>query len=716
MQGKIIDRNVLPNRFTFYESDINTTMLIFEVAKINDGVDLTDKTAYLNIERDDSSTDKLILEKTLTDNGLYFSLMINDSITNKEGTVSAQISFENGDKSEIYKTNVFIFDVMNSVNGNESFEKTLPSAIDQLENKILNEISYCEQVKQETNDIKVETKSLKDQVEEMIGEYETNNVKSINGKKGDVSLTYEDVGAMPASGTIPKMQRTMHPLTIDDVSFDGSNPVNISLNGEFKQIDDEYAVVDIKNKGTYYVSCPKKVNIITDNFKSDNSTVLATVIINFKDVENYTISGDIEFSGDDAVDGKFIPQKNVYKFELFRLRNANVVYAKSLKYYKNSVAYEKEGTFNEIGYALEEGHTYNYGLWGNVLTNNYVVNIEDSIKGIGKLVNDPYDPNFGKYNLKLRTENNNILVMQDFKEYVGSLCISTDSQSGLLCLNGIVDVPGVIEIPLYGRAAYNSVLYFRTYSMGGYISTTNLSQLVSFEMWDTQKLVNEGEILGNNEIRPTTKEKFNSFRAYNKLVITINESAVGSVFVEAKYGLAVEISSEKEGFYKHYENTIDMYMNEPLLKIGDDEDYFDAYSGTITRKIKKVLVNKITDLEYDEATGGAVYRGEDGRGLIANGLVGDPNKTVKCSKVLDTNATTYILRREDDILLSPEAFGSYYSPVSIRFPLVFIYCLKTPKIEKVQVAPIKYYKGPNKVTVDTDIRTFNSFCRIVKKD
>ncbi len=710
MQAKIIDRNVIPNRFTFYESDINTTRLIFTVAKINDGVDLTDKTAYLNVERDDLSTDKIALEKTQTDSEIYFSMMVNDSITMKEGIVSAQISFENVQKTEIYKTNVFIFDVINSVNGNASFEKVLPSVIDELENKISNEVSYCENLKNQTD-------SIRQSVEDLANAFEQTIVKTVNGKMGNVSLTYQDVGAMPASGTLPYMEKTKYPLYIDDVYFDGSNEVHFSIKGNFKQVDDENAVVNLENDCTYYVSNPKEVIISTDDFNSETATLKASVIANFNNVNSCLVSGDIEFAGDDTSGGKFFPKQGVYKFEFIRLRNSSVVYANSLKFKKTSVIYNEPTPFNHTEYVLNEGETYNYQLHGeSKITRSISEPLETRLNGLGTLVEDVYDKNYGKRRLDIRCESNNLISMNDFQGNIGSLNVSTDSQTGILTISGVVDKAGTIEIPIGGRAVYNTTVYCRLFNISGHVSTTTLSQLINFETWDTQKIVNKFEILGTNEIKVIDKEKFNMFRPYDKLVMKVNESAIGSTFVNAQYGITGQFTEVRDGFVKHEENAITVHINGPLLKIGDACDKLDMYAGTIERYVHRIICLDKSHFVKDEETQEAVYRGPNGTGLIAENLACDTTKGFINTITTEKDNGLLFEIKEDEIRLIYRTFGSYDNIDKTRFPFAFMYALKKPVIEKISTAPLKYYKGFNKISLDSKIITYESFFRTVKKD
>ena len=167
MEIKVIKRNVVPNRITLYENDIGTKSLVFSVSRINDGVNLENLNGFLEIERDTGLTDRFILNKTIADDCIYFSIIVDVPLTLTADTLCAQISFENGNNTLIYKTKVFYIEVNYSVDGLESFSQLEPTVIKQLESKMLENIELCSSLAQNFHDTK-----------EQINEQFNNDVKN----------------------------------------------------------------------------------------------------------------------------------------------------------------------------------------------------------------------------------------------------------------------------------------------------------------------------------------------------------------------------------------------------------------------------------------------------------------------------------------------------------------------------------------------------------
>lgn len=146
MEIKVIKRNVVPDRITLYENDIGSKRLIFSTPKISDGISLVDLNGFLEIERDTGLTDRFFLDKTISNDTVYFSIEVGLPLTEIASTLTAQISFESKANTLVYKTAVFFIEVKSSVDGTDSYEQLEPSVIKQLEDKMLENINTASQL------------------------------------------------------------------------------------------------------------------------------------------------------------------------------------------------------------------------------------------------------------------------------------------------------------------------------------------------------------------------------------------------------------------------------------------------------------------------------------------------------------------------------------------------------------------------------------------
>lgn len=177
MDVKIINKNVVPDRIVLYEGDRGSENLVFSSLKVNDGVNLEVLSGYLEIEREDGSTDRFLLDKTVADNAVYFTLPIGLTLTERAEVLSTQVTFENESKSIAYRTKVFYIDVKYSVDGEESYEQVLPSVITQLETKLENAVETCENI------VENGAEDIKNQVLQEIGSVVADSELSIESDK-----------------------------------------------------------------------------------------------------------------------------------------------------------------------------------------------------------------------------------------------------------------------------------------------------------------------------------------------------------------------------------------------------------------------------------------------------------------------------------------------------------------------------------------------------
>ena len=105
---------------------------------MNDGVNIEELNGFLEVVGDGGNSDRFMLQKTVADGLVYFTLQVGVSLTETADVLSAQVVFENNEKTISYRTSVFYIDVRYSVDGTSFFEKVTPTVISQLEESMQN--------------------------------------------------------------------------------------------------------------------------------------------------------------------------------------------------------------------------------------------------------------------------------------------------------------------------------------------------------------------------------------------------------------------------------------------------------------------------------------------------------------------------------------------------------------------------------------------------
>ncbi len=190
MTGKIIDRRVVPNKFEIYENDTNVKQITFSVAKINDGVDLTELYAFINLENENFDTNKVLLTKTVLENEISLVFNIDSAISVEDGITKAQISFESSDLSLIYSTAIFYVEVKTSINGYSNANVSAKSLYDLQSNLTKTLDSFNEKIKQALEEAKASMKFAELNIDGVIYDgSESREIKHVGPKANEVTNT-----------------------------------------------------------------------------------------------------------------------------------------------------------------------------------------------------------------------------------------------------------------------------------------------------------------------------------------------------------------------------------------------------------------------------------------------------------------------------------------------------------------------------------------------
>ncbi len=221
MEIKIIGKSVVPDKILLYENDLGANSLVFSSSKVNDGINLEVLNAYLEIEREEGVSDRLLLDKTIVEEVVYFTLPINLALTENSDLLSSQIVFENNEKTLSYRTKVFYIDVKNSVDGVSSYEQLAPTVISQLESKFNKAVTDCETIKSEIELTKDEFES---NVEETSSKIKEEVLSQLGDVIADDFLSTESKN--PVQNKIVTEKINEITIKVDDtLSTESENPV-----------------------------------------------------------------------------------------------------------------------------------------------------------------------------------------------------------------------------------------------------------------------------------------------------------------------------------------------------------------------------------------------------------------------------------------------------------------------------------------------------------
>jgi hypothetical protein len=159
----------------------------------------------------------------------------------------------------------------------------------------------------------------------------------------------------------------------------------------------------------------------------------------------------------------------------------------------------------------------------------------------------------------------------------------------------------------------------------------------------------------------------------------------------------------------YYNETTNIYLNEPLRKIGEYSDYIDFKNGKVVRNINEIVVdgtrtsgtlfNTSTNTSRIQYTSNPRGRHDD-INIFCNQLKGALNYNNDIEGIY-VNYASFVLRINKDKIGSNITSANEYFSVN---PLILNYILETPTEEDIELPNINLIEGKNIITIGTDVQ------------
>ena len=203
---------------------------------------------------------------------------------------------------------------------------------------------------------------------------------------------------------------------------------------------------------------------------------------------------------------------------------------------------------------------------------------------------------------------------------------------------------------------------------------------------------------GTNE----TKDISRTFTLTKDLeYITFDWSVQGQFKIE---NLQIEISGSATTYEPYREATTNIYLDEPLRKVGDTVDYIDYANGKVVRNIKSELVaNKTWNYRADDDL--IYYTGSN----IMHSNYANSNYFLSGAK--KTGANPYVLTVNNVFRLYNKNYwsslDSYKTWLNNHQDLVVEYTLATPEEQTIDLPSIELLDGYNTLSINTEVSPSN---------
>jgi hypothetical protein len=236
--------------------------------------------------------------------------------------------------------------------------------------------------------------------------------------------------------------------------------------------------------------------------------------------------------------------------------------------------------------------------------------------------------------------------------------------------------------------------------------------------WNSQKCMIKGIHIYNYEDEKWIKyisggtSKLNLLLTEkSKIRIVFNKSASAGETITPEEVLKSDVVINlNESDATFIEEHINIYLNEPLRKMGDYADYLDFETGKVIRKIEKRLCGEVTWSKHASYTN--IYHLNSARiqpninpmSETLNSTTYNPSDSIKNMSTdycIKTHATNQVIYISDSMHTTLEEFNEF-----IKDKYIY-YVLKTPSEETIELPNIPTIKGTTIIEVDTEIQPNN---------
>ena len=369
-----------------------------------------------------------------------------------------------------------------------------------------------------------------------------------------------------------------------------------------------------------------------------------------------------------------------------------------------TTGYEKETITDGVIADANEGETIDYKIYGNsVQDGEPSPDNPVEIQSVGDLVTEGEYKD--KYKIPVTVSGKNLLKPNTIKNSTYNGVTLLANNDGTYTLNGTA----------------TSAFEFKI--QGNYTSTEPIIDIKAKKYYTASIAVFSGTASGTFNLVATST--INDTRTWNWLgtnkepqssdsdgSLTFIAFAVsqGATFNNYKIGLQIEEVKDETSnnyIYEPYQEpkTTNIYLNEPLRKVGDYADYIDFKNKKVVRKIIKKELRNIQNWHFDWYPAIITFLPENEYGIRWNGIEMMSNYCPEGDKY-------FSITHEHGYTMGFRQSDTYWGFNDINDLKTWLesndmkvqYRLKTPIEETIELPEILTHKGTNIITVDTNTK------------
>ncbi len=442
-----------------------------------------------------------------------------------------------------------------------------------------------------------------------------------------------------------------------------------------------------------------------NNYSQDSTNIVQFDITNLEIGKTYTFSSNIPitwFKISNARNGygsvQYSNTNGFAKYTFTMSRNSNIASSATQYLYlgiKGLTFVDNISDLNNYNIQIEEGSSATeyeeYGAMPSPEFPSEINNTGDLITkdNCASYGNDACD-NIGKYVVQVKATGKNILDISKLEAGAYSTGLTQSSNTFSFKRTGTKNTSSIFT---------KIKLEAGTYTISGNLTQSD-GKNGGYGVYDLEKqeyLVNRSSSGIGTSTFTVPESKIYSlgfFCNYN----SVEGTQVTYSNIQLEYG------SSATTYEPYREATTNIYLDEPLRKVGDTVDYIDYANGKVVRNIKSELVaNKTWNYRADDDL---IYYTDSN---IMRSNYANSNYFLSGSQKTDTNP--YVLTVNNVFRLYNKNYwsslDSYKTWLNNHKDLVVEYLLATPTEESISLPQIKIVEGTNYITVNTSTSASN---------
>ena len=291
-------------------------------------------------------------------------------------------------------------------------------------------------------------------------------------------------------------------------------------------------------------------------------------------------------------------------------------------------------------------------------------------------------------------------------------------------LENLFDKDNFVEGYIDSNGVYHTDSSIKANALSDYIKIDNNTDYIfsaknniyglNFALYDSNKVFIKRVTSNNTSYNQINSETANYCRVWCNISQQTN---ITSELIEQYEIQLIKSSSKPSKYIPYYNETTNIYLDEPLRKIGKYSDYIDFINGKVVRNVGSKLIDGSLDWVTSQfASGKRIYTlataniDSNIRGVLENTdkalIIADKYKTESIEDILTVtkqyaiglSKTKYLSIQNQDYTYSADLIQSLTDE-----PVVLNYALATPTEESITLPNIPTIDGNNTLNIETEI-------------